>query len=105
MRGVIKRTDHLTLREEETYVYTYLKGYYGENVDQLFSQVIKGRTRIMGLGCCRKNVSLTLGNTLGRRAIRTMYDALKGGWVGFPSLNLFKCKSRHQPEVTDLIVS
>lgn len=58
----------------------------------------------MDLGCCRENVSLTLGHTLGRRTIRTMYDALKGSWVGFLSSNLFKCKARHQSEVMDLIV-
>lgn len=33
-----------------------------------------------------------------------MYDALKWSWVGFPSLNLFKCKARHQAGVMDLAV-
>lgn len=83
---VIKKIDHLALRGDIT-VYTYIKGYCRENRDQLFSQVIKGRTRLMDSGCCRENVSLTLGNTLGRRIIRTMYGALKGSWAGFPSLN------------------
>lgn len=41
---------------------------------------------------------------MGRRTIRTMYDALKARWAGFPSLILFKCKAGHQSEVTDLIV-
>lgn len=98
---MIKRTDHLALRDIT--VYTYIKGFYRANRDQLFSQVIKGRTRLMDLGCCRENVSLTLGNTLGT-TISTMYDALKGSWVGFPSLDLFKCKAGHQSEVLDLTV-
>lgn len=98
---VIKRTDHLALRDIT--VYTYIKRFYRENRDQLFSRVIKGRTRLMDLGCCRENVNLALGNTLGR-TIRTMYDALKGSCVGFPSQNLFKYKAGHQSEVLDLIV-
>lgn len=33
-----------------------------------------------------------------------MYDALKWSWVGFPALNLFKRKARHQAGVMDLDV-
>lgn len=36
---VMKRIDHLALREDIT-VYTYIEGYYRENRDQLFSLVL-----------------------------------------------------------------
>lgn len=41
---------------------------------------------------------------MGRRTIRTMYDALEWSWVGFLSQNQLKCKARHQADVMDLAV-